>query len=816
MKRLRIRLAIAAALLPGLAVVSGTPPETRLEAAEWIRLPGDPRAGSPLLERTCRIQNSPAVNLRTFPSPLMRREFKVDGPVKRATAHVCGLGYFEFLINGTKVGDHVLDPVQTTYDKRACFVSFDVTDHLRLGDNAAGLVLGNGFFGQNFAFVRGLKWGAPVAVAAIEIEYADGTTKTVTTGPEWKATTGPILFDNVYVGETYDARLEQPGWAEPGFNEDNWSPVEVVESPTRQLIPQPQPPMRKIRAIAPVAVLPSEDGGWILDMGTNLTGWMQIRLKEKRGTKIEMRFAEHLMPDGRSIDTASTGIHVTGADQTDVYVCKGDGVEEWEPRFTYHGFRYVQVNGLGARPRPEDFTAWLVRTDVKRIGSFESSDPLLNKFYEVSMWTLECNLQGILTDCPHREKCAWMGDMHAMGEAASMNYDLREVWRKISADMKSVTGVQPPMPGSVFPRDKRVPANIAVGKRLCQQARPDWGVATVLVPWYSYVYYGDSSIVEEAWPLMTGWIDFIEEHGLATGVIEEGYGDWCPPGGNEEMDTPVALSSTALFHQALDAMARMADARGKPDLAARYRDRATAIRQAFHERFYDEAAGDYGSQTGTTMALHLGLVPDDLKDAVASALAHRISTVDRGHYTTGIHGHRALYTVLNDAGHDATSLSLWHRRTWPSLAFLTETHALTTWPEVPMNWPAGEPYSRKSFSHPMHGGFAIAFHESIGGIRPDPAHPGFKQFILKPCFPEGLEWAKADHQSPHGRISSHWKRESDHIIWDIEIPTGTSAEAQLPAGVAISHPAWEPARIEGRWQVHAPPSGKHRIILRGS
>lgn len=788
-------------------------PLSLLEQASWIRLDGDPRPHSPLLERVCRIQDSPAVALKTFPSPLMRRDFKVAENVKRATAHVCGLGYFELYLNGAKVGDHVLDPVQTTYDKRACFVTFDITKHLQSGENTVGLMLGNGFFGQNFAFVRGLKWGEPVAIAALEIEYANGTTETVATDSNWKAATGPILFDNIYVGETYDARLEQAGWSAPGFDDQKWSPVAVVESPTKQLIPQSQPPMRKIKSIAPVKVMPSDDGGWILDMGTNMTGWLRIRVEEPRGTEIRMRFAEHLMPDGKSIDTASTGIHVTGADQTEIYVCKGGGTEEWEPRFTYHGFRYVQINGLGGKPKLDDFTGWLIRTDVKRIGSFECSDPLLNKFYQVSMWTLECNLQGILTDCPHREKCAWMGDMHAVGEAANMNYDLRDFWRKVSADMKTVTGAQPPMPGSIFPRDPRVPANIAVGKRLCQQARPDWGVATVLVPWYSYLYNGDKRMVEEAWPLMTGWIEFIEEFGLKTGLIEEGYGDWCPPGGNKMIDTPVALSSTALFYQALQAMGRMADDLGKPDEATRYRTRAATIRAAFNRRFFNPDTGDYGSQTGTTMALHLGLVPEDKITSVAQALARRIAEVDRMHYTTGIHGHRSLYTVLNDHGHETTSWSLLHQTSWPSLAFVTETHGLTTWPEAVLDWPPGERYQRGSYSHPMQSGFAISFHESLGGIRPDPEHPGFKRFILKPCFPKGLEWVKAEHESPHGTISSHWRREGDKIIWDIAIPPGTSAEVRLPDAIEVRNPERKPIRREDHRKVFSAEAGEHQFHM---
>lgn len=780
--------------------------------AQWIELDGDSRPESSLLRRSCKVLQDPVVQLKTFPSPLMRHEFLVSKKVKQATAYVCGLGYFELYMNGKKVGDHVLDPVQTTYDKRACYVTFDVTPQLQSGPNAVGLMLGNGFFGQNFAFVRGLKWGKPTAIALVMIEYTDGSRQAITTGPQWKATTGPIVFDNVYVGETYDARLEIPGWSGVGFDSSEWAPVSVREAPTKKLIEQLQPPIKKIQQIQPVNLMLSEDGGWILDMGKNFTGWLQIRVKEKRGSEIRMRFAEHLMPDGQSIDTKSTGVHVTGHDQTEIYVCKGDGQEEWEPRFTYHGFRYVQIDGLSKKPNLDDFTGWMIRTDVDRIGTFECSDPLFNKFYDISMWTIECNLQGVLSDCPHREKCAWMGDMHAVGEVASMNFNLMEFWRKASEDMKTVTGAQPVKSGSVFPYDIRVPSNVSVGKRLCQQARPDWGVATVLVPWFSYLCYGDDKIVETAWPLMKGWVDFIEEFGLKTGVIEEGYGDWCPPGGNKYIDTPVGLSSTALFYQALQAMEKMAITLDKTEASEHYRKLAIRIRENFNARFYNEETGDYGSQTGTTMALHLNLVEEECRDAVYAALVQRIKTVDHGHYTSGIHGHRSIYTVLNDAGFGSVTSHMLHQADWPSLAYMTEAKGLTTWPEHNKKWANGERAPKGSYSHPMQGGFSICFQESICGIRPDPQYPGFKRIILKPCFLDGMEWAKATHKSVYGLISSHWKREHGKVIWDVTIPDGATAKLYLVSSLEKNESIKALPR-EGMWNVFVIGAGTHRFSI---
>ena len=321
---------------------------------------------------------------------------------------------------------------------------------------------------------------------------------------------------------------------------------------------------------------------------------------------------------------------------------------------------------------------------------------------------------------------------------------------------------------------------IAVGKRLCGQATADWGAATVLVPWFDYLFYGDRDTVQTAWPMMQGWMAFLDEFGVKDGIIANGLGDWCPPGTNAKIHTPTALTSTALYYQSLDAMRQMALALGKPDEADHYAAQAAVVKQAFNARFFNASSGDYGSQTGTAVALHSGLVPAGKEQAVADGLAALIMKKADGHYTTGIFGHRPLYTVLNDYGHADVTRHLWSITDWPSLGFMTEKHGLTTWPEVPYNWEPGKRYLRNSFNHPMHSGFAAAFHESLGGIRPDPAHPGFKRFFLKPCFLPDLEWVKVTHRSPFGLISSQWKRVGGSVVWEVSVPPGSSALVQLP------------------------------------
>lgn len=762
------------------------------QKSEWIGYTKDDRK-SPNATRAFETQNMKTPkDKRTSVSPLLRKTFQVEKPVRSVQIMVCGLGLHELYLNGQKVGDRVLDPAPTSYDKRAFYTVHDVTALLQQGQNAIGLMLGNGFYGQDFAFTAGLVYGKPRAKLLLAIEYSNGSKLLVPTGTDWLAAQGPIVFDNIYAGETYDARLEVPDWSTPDFDDSGWSAAEKMDVPTANLVEQRLGPMRNVREVKPVAILPAENGEWIIDMGENMTGWLQLRTDAPKGTRIQMRFAELLMPNGKAIDTASTGVHATGCEQMDVYICKGGG-ESWEPRFTYHGFRYVQVKGVPNKPTLNDFTGWFVRTDMSRTGSFECSDPMLNKFYEVSLRTIEGNVQGLLSDCPHRERCAWLGDMHAVAEAICMNYDAQGLWSKHTEDFGTVLGVAGPVPrhypdGDRPKKDPRAPANIACGKRLCGQARPDWGMAVVLVPWFNWLYHGDQETAENAWPMMSDYMDYLSEHEVRDDLIKDGYayGDWCPPGSNREMDTSPQLSASALYYRSAKAMRQMARLMGKSEAEKEYAQLAERVKTAFNDKFLNRKKYEYGSQTATAMALNTGLAPEGKEAAVAAGLNRLIMGKNKGHYATGIMGHRHLYTSLNDYGFGATSAKLWGNTNFPSLAFLTEKHDLTTWPETPYDWPKGQRYRRNSFSHPMHSGFAVTFHESIGGIRPDTDYPGFERFILKPCFLPGLDWAKVEYDSAHGKISSHWKRSGNRVVWGVMVPEGTSARIELPSVKRVS------------------------------
>ena len=760
----------------------GLPDAADWQDANWIRLGNDPR-NSPLTKRLVETRGMPKPRLvAAFPSPLFRREFTVKPGVARARAYVCGVGYAELYVNGQRAGDAVLDPGQTTYDVRALYVTHDITKSLSPGANAVGVMLGNGFMGQNIAFNSpNLATGKPALIAKIVVDYADGTTLVIATDESWKAETGPVLFDNVYAGETYDARLESPGWSATGFADTDWQPAVKIEPVAAKLQAQMIPPIRAIKTLKPQKVFAGENGKWIFDLGQNIAGWARIKLQASAGTQLTLKFAEALMPDGKELDCATTGGHATGFEQTEIYVCKGGGVETWSPRFTYHGFRYVEVEGLPAEPDANFLEGVLVRSDVPMRGTFECSDETLNRIFRASLWTIEDNLHSTSEDCPHREKCGWLGDAHAVGETSILNFDMAQFWTKFVDDIETTLGRggvtywgQKAVPG--------IPCNIAVGRRLCQEARPDWAAAYILLPWYLYTYYGDTDVFARQY----GHLKRLIEHTATLredGVVVRGYGDWCPPGGNETMECPPPLTSTALFYGTLRIMENFARELGKADDAAGFARLADETKAAFNKKFFDAKTGGYGSQTADAVALRFELSPDGQRADVAKSLVGEVVEKHDGHAFVGIHGGRPLYTQLSENGYDAAAFGAMTKAKWPSYAY-TLAQNFTTWPERSDELKPGQRISSHSLNHPMQSGFAAWFHESVGGIKP--AAPGFKRIELKPHGYRQIAWAKAEHDSLYGPIISDWRAADGKFQWTIAIPANTTATVHVPAQSADS------------------------------
>jgi alpha-L-rhamnosidase len=790
----------------------GLPEMSDWSDAAWIRLTQNTRVTSPLTQRAILTKGMTQPRMsEAYPSPLIRHEFTAKPDITRARAYICGIGYHELFINGSRCGDAVLEPGQTSYDVRAYYVTHDITTSLKTGANAVGIMLGNGFFGQNHAFnTASLNYAEPTVIAKIVIDYADGSSETVATNETWKTETGPILYDNVYGGETYDARLEKAGWNLPGYDDSKWAKAGKIPSPTKKLVAQMIPPIRAKKTY-PTTVIEGKDGKWIFDLGQNIAGWAKIQTNAPAGTQLTLRFSEVLMPDGKEIDTATTGPFATGLEAIDIYVCKGGGNETWEPRFTYHGFRYVEVTGLTEKPSADFLQGVLVHTDAPKRGSFECSDETLNRIYRTSLITIEDNMHSVMEDCPHREKCGWLGDAHAVGGTTIYNYDMAQFWTKFVDDIETTLGRggvtywgQKATPG--------IPCNIAVGKRLCQEARPDWGSAYVLLPWYLYNYYGDTDVFTRHYKHLKVWINYVK--GLReNGIVVRGYGDWCPPGGNTLMECQPNLTSTAFFYATLRIMSDFAIALKQPEDSAEYLKLAEETKTAFNQTFFKADTGGYGSQTADAVALRFAITPDDQVKSVAASLRKGVVDQHKGHAFVGIHGAKPLFTQLCEHGFEDVAIGAMKKETWPSYTYALN-QGYTTWPEQFDQINHAERVGTRSLNHPMQSGFAAWYHESVGGIKP--ASPGYKQILLKPHGFTQMTWAKVHHDCPYGRIESSWKNEKGQFTLNVAIPPNASATVFVP--IKSGSTAKEATggakflRNEGDRAIFQVPSGRYEFV----
>ncbi len=520
-----------------------------------------------------------------------------------------------------------------------------------------------------------------------------------------------------------------------------------------------------IRAIRPNSVTYPDPDTAVFDLGENIAGWARIQVNEPRGTRLELRFAEELDASGQ-LDPASTGVFATHCVQTDIYTCRGDtGGETWEPRFTYHGFRFVSMTGWSHRPELETLTGIVVHTAVATDGEFQSDHQFLNTVYQMARRTLLGNLHGVPSDCPARERCGWLGDAQVMAEFAICNFDMGKFWRKYLDDIasSSLNGI---------------PTMIAPGRRRCGEATPAWGSTVVQLPWYLYLYYGDTATLTKHYELMRRWVAHLESK-AADGIVSYGLGDWCPPGTVSPKETPVALTSTAYYYYDAWLLSRIATIIGNPDDTAKYAALATSIKTAFQKRFYQLEHNSFGSQTADAFALFLGLVPAGNEKATADALAQDILEKHNGHFSTGITGLKYLFGELCRYGYEDLALETICRTGYPGFADLIQQGATTLWETWEKN-PSDEPTPR-SRNHPMQAGFAAWFHQTLCGIRPDPAMPAFQHVIIAPCFPAAVGYASAWQNTRSGRISCAWRRQHDGVEVKIHIPEGCHGTFQPPA-----------------------------------
>lgn len=702
------------------------------------------------------------------PLPLLRRGFSIERgkTISRARAYVSGLGYYELHINGGRIGDALLEPGFTRYDVRTLYNTYDVTDRIHEGDNAIGVMLGNGWFnvqtGAPWNFAQAPWRASPRMRLELKIEFADGTRQTISSDGQWKTSPGPITFSSIYGGETYDARREQPGWDGVEFNDKSWDPALVVEGPGGRLVAQSMPPIRLDKVIEPIAVSSPKPGVYVVDAGQSLAGFAELSVEGPAGAAVSMQYGELLAADG-SVDRQNIGSAVWRRSedqlfQTDTYILKGSGWEKWHSRFDYHGFRYIEITGAPAPIRKEDVKIWFVHTDVPRIGHFECSVPLLNKIWEITQWSYLSNLHGMFTDCPHREKNGWTGDAHLAAEAGLMNFDGASTYEKWIADIGDEQ-----RPSGEFAAI--IPTG---GWGYSWGNGPAWDCAFLIIPEYLRLYTGDARVLDRFYDRHKRYLDYLT--GKADkGIARFGLGDWVP----WKTRTPEALTSTAYYYADALIVAETAARLGLTEDAAKYSKLAKEIRAAFNREFFDPKTGCYanGSLTAQSCALYQGLVEEKDRDLVVKQLLAAAQKADM-HIDTGILGSKYVLRALTDAGYVDYAYKMATQETAPGWGDWIRHGATSLWER----WDG-----RDSRLHVMFGDVAAWMAQSLGGISPDPADPGFSHVVIHPHQVGDLTRAKVSYDSVRGPISCEWKSTDSVFMLEIGIPANCTASVALPS-----------------------------------
>lgn len=734
------------------------------------------------------------------PMPYFRKVFdtgKAESKLQRAVVYFCGLGCGDLYLNGELVDKkRILDPAQTNYEQYALYSTFDITSGLVKGENCLGVILGEGWYGQNSVWGPWAKYGDPLFRLQMEITYEDGSKEMIVSDESWLWTSGPVLKGNIYAGEVYDATKEIKGWSEVGTQLNGWKNAVVAEGVIPvNLFPHVMESICLKNEIRAVKKWKDPSGNWIFDFGVNIAGVPQITVNQPKGTHLKMRMGELLREDG-SIEYNTTGVFATGVVQTDEYICAGNGREVWNPRFTYHGYRYLELSGLAAEPELDWIKTIVVHTDVNKRGEFECSDEQINKLHELAVRTMLNNTHGLPTDCPHRERCGWLGDAHTVAPFENYNFDLNNFWMKYMEDISSTSSafekntLHQKLFNTIFyfaDKAPGIPYMISPGKRLCGVASPDWGTAVVQLPWYTYLYFGNEEPLHKYYQEMKQWVDHVESLTLndtlsTKHIVPYGLGDWCPPEGNNAIDCPVALSSTAFHYLDASILAKTAAILGKNDDAGYYSGLKDKIAAAFVAEFYDKESTTFGSQTADAMALDFGLVPAGDEKAVSDAIVRNMKEKYDGFMHTGIFGLGRIGQALSRFGNSKMAWDMFTKTGENSFAYMwTDADATSLWGILPVNGKSKEMcLAGSSLNHPMQGGYDTWFYEDIAGIRPDVSGPGFKVIHFEPTMTSYLSWAKASIETPYGRTASEWSQEENSLVWIITLPPNTSGIVALP------------------------------------
>ena len=713
-----------------------------------------------------------------LPAPYFRKEFTLTKKVKRARAYVCGLGYHKLTVNGMEATDTMLNPAFTRYDKTALYLTYDLDQLVKTGENCVGVVLGDGWYNcyirDNWLFKYAAWRDTAKLLLEIDIEHEDGSHTILGSDSSFRVSEGPIVYDSIRNGEYYDARKEMPGWDRAGYDDAGWNASSITKAPGGRLRSQQMTPIRAVEELKPVVFRRNERGRYFADFGKNITGVCRIRVSGRAGTEIVIRYSEHKSKDEEyAVDQESVSCYTyEGEFQTDKYILGGMGEEEYHASFTYHGFRYAEMEIIGDDPDELEVEALVIHTDLPKRGTFRCSDEILNKIYEASCQSVRTNYHSIPTDCPHREKNGWTGDAQVSAEQALYNFDMSSAYYKWLNDFLDAQRPSGQIPGIIPSSDWGY--NWGSG--------PAWDSALILIPWYMYLYDGDRAVLEHMYPAMRRYMQFMQSMS-ENGMVCFGLGDWCPPPRQnpEDKECEVSLTDTAYYYSNACIMQKIAGLLGYSDDTYEYERMALNSREAFIRAFCrlgeDGIMGLYEEgQTSLAASVYQGLIKEQgEKERFLQKLCGEAERRGR-HFDTGILGTKYLVNVLGDGGYSQLVYDMIVNKTFPSYRYMIDQGATTIW-EV---WKG-----TTSQNHHMFTSVIEWFYKYLCGIRLDPEAPGYRRFTVEPAFVDGIDFAETAHQSPYGEVASAWKADGDgKVCLKVSVPVGCSAVIRIPAATA--------------------------------
>jgi alpha-L-rhamnosidase len=721
---------------------------------------------------------------REDPAPLLRREFELPGPVRNARLYVTGLGWYEAWINGERVGDRALDPLWTSYAERVLYSTYDVTELVREGPNAIGAMLGKGWYDPLPLRMWGrlnlrehLAIGRPRLLAQLEVELEDGSRLTVASDESWVWADGPVRRDNVYLGEVYDARAERPGWSEPGYDASGWEPARLDPTPVGALHAQAAPPIRVLGTLPAVRRSEPTPGTWILDLGENFAGWVRLTVEGTAGTQVRLRYGELLHADGTLNPLTSVCGQIKGpgvggpgapdlAVQADTYVLRGGGPETWTPRFTFHAFRYVEVTGWPGEPPLDAVVGLRLGCDLEPVGTFSSSSERLARIDAMVRRTFRANVLGVQSDCPHRERFGYGGDIVATADAFLGAFDMAGFYSKVVRDFADDADGN-----GVFPMTAPYVGIAYAG--LEEGGSPiGWSIAHPVLVHAAVRYLGDRALADEQYEALRRYVEYVRAQAGERGVLERGLSD------HESLEQrPVRVTSTAFYARATRILADLADLLGRQDDGREYAALAARIGRDFADELIQGTTGvvDNGTQGAQAIALAEGLVPAASRASVLRRLLDEPG-LREDRLSTGIFGTPALLEALSASGHADLAWALVDRDAFPGWGHMLQSGATTLWE----HWELSE--NTFSHNHPMFGSVRQWMVEWLAGLAPAPDAIGFDRVLVRPQPVAGLDHASASYRSVRGPVRVAWRVEDGRFTLEVELPPSTSAELHLPAG----------------------------------